>query len=87
MSQATGQRKNDNGSNWGLSWSRTSAVVLLDVMVLVELFVAMYFAGTHRQDFTLIFLCVFFGLAVPTFMLWRLAVRKFLSSGFAEGEE
>jgi hypothetical protein len=62
---------------------RTVAVIILDLLVIAELCIAMYCANENREDFTLVFLKVFFGLLIPTFLLWRFVLRK-LSTEKAE---
>ncbi len=48
-------------------------LVALDVVILIELAVALYVADAKREqwDFTLGFCAVFFGLVIPTFLLSR----------------
>jgi hypothetical protein len=55
------------------------AVIVLDLAVLIELAVAMYRASSHTPDFTGVFLRTFFGLLIPTLLLWRCGLRKILS--------
>jgi hypothetical protein len=53
-------------------------LVVLDIAILAELAVALYFADAHRDhwDFTLTFCIVFFGLVIPTFLLSRWLMGK-----------
>lgn len=48
---------------------RIKLVVLFDLVVLAELFFAMYMAHIRAEQFTPIFLAVFFGLLLPTLAL------------------
>jgi hypothetical protein len=57
-----------NTRNWLL-------VIVVDVLILVELAVAMYVASVHPDDFELMFMKSFFGMLVPTLMLSFLAKR------------
>jgi hypothetical protein len=50
-------------------------VVLVNVLVLVELCVAMYFANENPDDFTPVFFKVFFSLLVPTLILASISKR------------
>jgi hypothetical protein len=45
------------------------SVILLisaDLLIIAELFIAMYFAHANEQRFTFVFLGVFFSLMIPT---------------------
>jgi hypothetical protein len=55
---------------------RVAALIAFDVAMLVELSVAMYRANAHSSDFTNVFLKTFFGLLIPTLLLWRYGSRK-----------
>jgi membrane protein CcdC involved in cytochrome C biogenesis len=57
-----------NTRNWLL-------VIVVDVLILVELAVAMYVASVHPDDFELMFMKSFFGMLVPTLVLSYLAKR------------
>ena len=63
---------------------RVIAVIAVDLAVIGELFVAMYFAHAHREQFTVVFLAVFFGLLLPTLVLSRLLLRRLAPPGGAE---
>ncbi len=56
---------------------RALAVVILDLLVLAELCLAVYFASKNAAEFTAVFLKVFSILVVPTFVLWRIWVARF----------
>lgn len=51
-------------------------VVLTDLAVIGELFVAMYLAHARREQFTAVFAGVFFGLLIPTVALSKLLLRR-----------
>ncbi len=59
---------------------RVAAIIALDLVMLTELAVAMYRANAHTSDFSGVFLRTFFGLLIPTLLLWRYGVRKILVS-------
>ncbi len=64
------------GTNWR---RRVAALITFDLAMLIELAIAMYRANEHSSDFTGVFLRTFFGLLIPTLLLWRYALRKILS--------
>lgn len=51
-------------------------VVLTDLAVIGELFLAMYLAHAHREQFTAVFAGVFFGLLIPTVAFSKLLLRR-----------
>ena len=57
-----------NTRNWLL-------VIVVDVLILVELAVAMYVASVHPDEFELMFMKSFFGMLIPTLVLSFLAKR------------
>jgi len=57
-----------NTRNWLL-------VIVVDVLILVELAVAMYVASVHPDNFELMFMKSFFGMLLPTLVLSFLAKR------------
>ena len=57
-----------NSRNWLL-------VIVVDVLILVELAVAMYVASAHPDEFELMFMKSFFGMLFPTLVLSFLAKR------------
>ena len=57
-----------NTRNWLL-------VIAVDVLILVELAVAMYAASVHPDEFELMFMKSFFGMLVPTLAASFLAKR------------
>ncbi len=50
-------------------------VIILDVLILVELTVAMYVAAASPDDFTPVFMKTFFGMLLPTLLLGFLVKR------------
>jgi len=50
-------------------------VVTVNLLVLAELCVAMYFANEYPEEFTAVFMKVFFSLLVPTLILAALSKR------------
>jgi membrane protein CcdC involved in cytochrome C biogenesis len=57
-----------NTRNWLL-------VIAVDVLIIVELAVAMYVASVHPDEFELMFMKSFFGMLVPTLAASFLAKR------------
>ena len=55
---------------------RVMTVVAADVAVIIELCIAMYLANENQEDFTVVFLVVFFGLLVPTLVVSRYVMKK-----------
>lgn len=55
---------------------RFKLVLLFDLVVLAELFFAMYVAHGRAEQFTPVFLAVFFGLLLPTLALARRLLNK-----------
>jgi hypothetical protein len=51
-------------------------VIAMDVLVLVELCVAMYLAASSAEDFTAMFIKAFFGMLIPTLVIGALAKRR-----------
>ena len=51
---------------------RVILLIITDVLIIAELFVAMYFAHQYRDQFSFVFIGVFFGLMVPTLLLYFL---------------
>jgi hypothetical protein len=52
------------------------AVVVLDIAVLAELFVAMYFASRSGDSYTLIFFKYFFSMLIPTLLIAWIVVKR-----------
>ena len=50
-------------------------LVIVNVLVLAELFVAMYMANENPEEFTPVFFKVFFSLLVPTLILSAVSKR------------
>jgi len=51
-------------------------VIVMDVVVLAELFLAMYLAVAGSGDFTATFIKAFFGMLIPTLVVGALAKRR-----------
>ena len=52
------------------------AVVILDLVVLAEVFLAVYLAYQDQENFTLVFVVVFFATMIPTLIAGRFAIRR-----------
>ena len=55
-------------------WQKVG-VAILDVIILVELAVSIYFANRNPGDFASIFFLMFFSLLVPTLILARFVIK------------
>ena len=51
---------------------RVILLIVTDVLIIGELFIAMYFAHIHRERFNFVFLTVFFGSLIPTLIAYFL---------------
>jgi len=58
-----------------LSLPHVIRLVIVNVLVLVELCVAMFMANEHPEEFTPVFFKVFFALLVPTLILAAVSKR------------
>lgn len=59
-----------NGRQW-------LVVIVMDVLVISELFIGMYMASAQPDDFTVIFLKAFFGMLIPTLVIGVWVKRHF----------
>lgn len=51
-------------------------IVVVDALILAELAAAVYFASRHEEQFTLVFMGVFFGLLIPTMLASKWVARR-----------
>jgi len=58
---------------------RVIHLVVVDILVLAELATAVFFASRHEEQFTLVFMAVFFGLLIPTLSMSRLVSRRWVA--------
>ena len=56
----------------GVQWL---VVIIVDVLVLVELALAMYVANANPDNFTPVFIKTFFGMLIPTLIVGYLSKR------------
>ncbi len=63
------------------------AVVIIDVLILIELCVGMYFAVGDPDNFQSVFFKVFLGTFIPTIALGIFIVKKLKSSEPEEVQE
>jgi len=61
----------------GLNLKQKLVVITLDVLLLVELCIAMYFANLAPEAFTLTFVKTFFSLLLPTVLTGLFFLRRF----------
>lgn len=66
-------------SRFLMNMKQKIAVVVIDVLILAELCIAMYFAVSNPDDFNAVFFKVFLGLFIPTLALGIPLVRKLKS--------
>jgi hypothetical protein len=52
------------------------AVGVLDVLVLVELCVSIYFANRSFEDFTGVFFSYFFSMVIPTLIIAGIVIKR-----------
>ena len=62
------------------------AVVVVDILVLVELCISIYFANLDADNFTPVFLKAFLGMLIPTLIAAKLVIRK-VRSGEPEAQQ
>lgn len=52
-------------------------IAIMDVLMIVELCIGMYFANLNPDNFTATFCKVFFSMLIPTLILARVMVKRF----------
>lgn len=55
-----------------MNHQRVVLLVVTDLLIVAELFVAMYFAHANKERFTIVFLEIFVGLLIPTLLAYFL---------------
>ncbi len=73
-------------SRFLMNMKQKIAVVIIDVLIIAELCIAMYFAVRDPEDFNAVFFKVFLGMFIPTLAVGIPLVRK-LKSPQAEAQE
>jgi hypothetical protein len=58
-----------------MNFRQKVAVAVLDVVVLVELAVSIYFANRNPGEFATVFFIMFFSLLIPTLILARFVIK------------
>ncbi len=58
-----------------MNFRQKVGVAILDVIILVELAVSIYFANRNPGDFASVFFLMFFSLLVPTLILARFVIK------------
>ena len=61
----------------GLNLRQKLVIITLDVLLLIELCIAMYFANLAPEAFTLTFVKTFFSLLLPTVLTGLFFLRRF----------
>jgi hypothetical protein len=52
------------------------AVAVIDILILVELCVSMYFAVKNPDNFTSVFFKYFFGMLIPTLIIGKIILKR-----------
>ena len=58
-----------------MNFRQKVGVAVLDVVVLVELAVSIYFANRNPGEFATVFFIMFFSLLIPTLILARFVIK------------
>ena len=58
-----------------MNFRQKVGVAILDVIILVELAVSIYFANRNPGDFASVFFLMFFSLLLPTLILARFVIK------------
>lgn len=58
-----------------MNFRQKVGVAILDVIVLVELAVSIYFANRNPAEFASVFFLMFFSLLIPTLILARFVIK------------
>jgi len=58
-----------------MNFRQKVGVAVLDVLVLVELAVSIYFANRNPADFASVFFLMFFSLLIPTLIVARFVIK------------
>ena len=58
-----------------MNFQQKVGVAVLDVAVLIELAVSIYFANKNPGDFVSVFFLMFFSLLIPTLILARFVIK------------
>jgi hypothetical protein len=69
-----------------MNFRQKIAVVVVDILVLVELCISIYFANLNADNFTPVFLKVFMGMLIPTLIAAKLVIRR-VRSGEPEAQQ
>ncbi len=58
-----------------MNFRQKVGVAILDVIILVELTVSIYFANRNPAEFASVFFLMFFSLLIPTLILARFVIK------------
>jgi len=58
-----------------MNYRQKVGVAILDVIILVELAVSIYFANRNPAEFASVFFLMFFSLLIPTLILARFVIK------------
>ncbi len=58
-----------------MNFRQKVGVAILDVIILVELAVSIYFANRNPAEFASVFFLMFFSLLIPTLILARFVIK------------
>jgi len=62
-----------------MNFQQQIAVVAMDVALLVELCISMYFAQKNQENFTAVFFKCFLIMVIPTLILGRIVIKRLRS--------
>lgn len=60
-----------------MDYRQKIAVIVVDVVVIIELCVSLYLASGNPEDYTATFFKAFFIMVIPTLVAYKLTVRRF----------
>ncbi len=63
----------------GMNFQQKIAVAVMDIALLVELCISMYFAQKNPENFTPVFFKYFLTMVIPTLILTRIVVKRLRS--------
>lgn len=62
-----------------MNFQQQIAVVAMDVALIVELCISMYFAQKNQENFTPVFFKYFLIMVIPTLVLGRIVIKRLRS--------
>jgi hypothetical protein len=68
--------KGEEGGLIQMNFRQKITVVVVDILVLIELCISIYFANLDAETFTPVFLKTFMGMLIPTLIMAKLVIRR-----------